>query len=41
VGLTNTSERLSYLYGADHAFTLRTLDEGGVLVSIDLPLRRA
>lgn len=41
VGLTNTSERLRYLYGADHAFTLRTLDEGGLLISIDLPLKRA
>ncbi len=40
VGLTNTSERLRYLYGADHSFTLRTLDEGGLLISIDLPLRR-
>lgn len=41
VGLTNTAERLRYLYGADHAFTLRTLEEGGLLVSIDLPFRRA
>jgi two-component system LytT family sensor kinase len=40
VGLTNTAERLRYLYGKDHSFTLRTLDEGGLLVSIDLPLRR-
>jgi signal transduction histidine kinase len=41
VGLTNTAERLRYLYGKDHSFTLRTLDEGGLLVSIDLPFRRA
>jgi signal transduction histidine kinase len=40
VGLTNTAERLRYLYGNDHAFTLRTLDEGGLLVSLDLPFRR-
>lgn len=40
VGLTNTAERLRYLYGKDHSFTLRTLDEGGLLVSIDLPFRR-
>jgi hypothetical protein len=40
VGLTNTAERLRYLYGADHSFTLRTLGEGGLLVSLDLPFRR-
>jgi LytS/YehU family sensor histidine kinase len=40
VGLTNTAERLRYLYGKDHSFTLRTLEEGGLLVSIDLPFRR-
>jgi sensor histidine kinase YesM len=40
VGLTNSAERLRYLYGQDHSFTLRTLDEGGLLVSLDLPFRR-
>jgi two-component system LytT family sensor kinase len=41
VGLTNTSQRLRYLYGDDHTFDLRTVDGGGLVVSIDLPLRRA
>lgn len=41
VGLANTTERLRYLYGRDHTFTLRTLDAGGLLVDIDLPLKRA
>jgi LytS/YehU family sensor histidine kinase len=41
VGLKNTSERLRYLYGSDHTFTLRTLEGGGLLVSLDLPFRRA
>jgi len=40
VGLTNTAERLRYLYGADHSFTRRTLAESGFLVSLDLPFRR-
>lgn len=41
VGLSNTSERLKYLYGADHAFQLKTLEGGGLLVAIDLPFRRS
>jgi two-component system, LytTR family, sensor kinase len=41
VGLRNTSERLRYLYGDDHAFALRPLDGGGLLVAIDLPFRRS
>jgi hypothetical protein len=41
VGLRNTSERLKYLYGADHSFQLKTLDGGGLLVAIDLPFRRS
>jgi sensor histidine kinase YesM len=41
VGLTNTRERLGYLYGADHRFELVTLDSGGLLVSIDVPFRKA
>jgi len=40
VGLTNTAERLRYLFGNDHSLALRTLDEGGLLVSLDLPFRR-
>jgi LytS/YehU family sensor histidine kinase len=41
VGLRNTAERLSYLYGDDHRFDLNTLEGGGLLVAIDLPLRRS
>ena len=41
VGLKNTAERLRYLYGKDHAFDLRSLDGGGLLVTIDLPFRRS
>ena len=41
VGLRNTSERLKYLYGADHSFQLKTLDGGGLEVAIDLPFRRS
>jgi hypothetical protein len=41
IGLSNTRQRLSYLYGPDHAFDLRTLEGGGLLVSIDLPFRRS
>jgi len=41
VGLRNTAERLKYLYGADHSFDLKALDGGGLLVAIDLPLKRS
>ena len=41
VGLTNSSERLKYLYGADHTFDLQTLDGGGLLVAIELPFQRS
>src|SRR5688572_27777571 len=41
VGLSNTSERLKYLYGTDHTFALETLDGGGLLVAIDLPFKRS
>ena len=40
VGLRNTAERLSYLYGDDHRFDLQGLEGGGLLVAIDLPLKR-
>lgn len=40
VGLRNTIERLKYLYGSGHTFDLKTLDDGGLLVAIDLPFRR-
>ena len=41
VGLTNTADRLKYLYGADHTFQLKTTDAGGLLVAIDVPFRRS
>jgi signal transduction histidine kinase len=41
VGLRNTAERLKYLYGSGHTFDLKTLDDGGLLVAIDLPFRRS
>ena len=41
VGLRNTSERLRYLFGADHRFELKTVGDGGLLVAIDLPFRRS
>ena len=41
VGLRNTAERLTYLYGNDHSFDLKTLDGGGLLVAIDLPFRQS
>jgi signal transduction histidine kinase len=41
VGLRNTAERLEYLYGAGHTFTLKTLDDGGLQVAIELPFRRS
>jgi signal transduction histidine kinase len=37
VGLKNTSERLRYLYGDDHVFSLTAIDGGGLLVAIELP----
>lgn len=39
VGLTNTRARLERLHGADHRFTVRDVDGGGVEVELDLPLR--
>lgn len=41
VGLRNTSERLRYLYGSDYTFNLTTPESGGLLVVIDLPLRKS
>ncbi len=37
VGLANIRERLENLYGADHDFSLRNADEGGLLASITIP----
>ena len=39
VGLGATRERLTRIYGAQHAFLIRELPEGGTEVSISLPLR--
>ena len=39
IGLANTRARLEQLYGAEHRFTLANLDEGGVLVRMEFPLR--
>ena len=41
VGLSNTRARLDRLYGADHRFVFDHGPAGGVLVEIELPLRRA
>jgi anti-sigma regulatory factor (Ser/Thr protein kinase) len=40
IGLSNTRERLRYLYGDTHTFDVRTLDDGGVRVSISFPFQR-
>lgn len=41
IGLRNTVERLTYLYGADHTFDLRTQADGGLLVSLRIPFQRS
>jgi two-component system LytT family sensor kinase len=41
VGLTNIRSRLEQLYGAEHRFRLVNRGEGGVLVQIGIPFRRA
>ena len=41
VGLHNVRGRLQRLYGNDHRFTLDLAEDGGCLVSIDLPFQRA
>ena len=40
VGLTNTRVRLATLYPGRHVFSLERAKEGGVLVRIEIPLRR-
>lgn len=39
LGLANAKERLKQLYGAKHKFDLRNVEEGGALVSLEIPLR--
>ena len=41
IGHANTEERLKTLYGDDHRFSLRWLEEGGCEATIELPLRKA
>jgi sensor histidine kinase YesM len=41
VGLTNVRSRLEQLYNGEHRFELENQAEGGVLVRITLPFRRA
>jgi two-component sensor histidine kinase len=40
LGLTNTRERLAFLYGEHHGFELRDAKGGGVRVEVTIPLRR-
>jgi signal transduction histidine kinase len=37
VGLSNTAERLSQLYGEAHGFSLQTAEAGGLLVRVEVP----
>ncbi|MCF8241364.1 MAG: histidine kinase [Melioribacteraceae bacterium] len=37
VGLSNTIERLEKLYGDQHSFTWENLEEGGLLLNIEIP----
>jgi two-component system LytT family sensor kinase len=40
IGLTNTRDRLAFLYGDRHRFELRDAVGGGVRVEVSIPLRR-
>jgi signal transduction histidine kinase len=40
VGLRNTRERLQELYGADHSFSLRAADDGGVVAEVIVPFHK-
>ena len=39
LGLSNTRARLVQLYGSDHRFDMRRSENGGVAVTLDIPLR--
>jgi two-component system sensor histidine kinase AlgZ len=41
IGLANTAERLTALYGEDHRFHLEGLEAGGCIVTVEIPLRRS
>jgi sensor histidine kinase YesM len=41
VGLANIQSRLEQLYGGEHRFELGDHPDGGFVVRISLPLRRA
>jgi sensor histidine kinase YesM len=41
IGLGTTRERLDQLYGGDHHFSIQVRPQGGTVVIIDLPIRKA
>jgi LytS/YehU family sensor histidine kinase len=41
LGISTTQERLQQIYGADHGFTIRDVDDGGVTAELVLPYRLA
>jgi hypothetical protein len=41
VGLSNTEQRLTYLFGDDYSLELRPVASGGLVVSLELPFKRS
>jgi two-component system, LytTR family, sensor kinase len=41
IGLANTAERLTALYGEDHRFTMESPKTGGCIATLEIPLRRS
>jgi LytS/YehU family sensor histidine kinase len=39
IGLRNAKNRLTQLYGEDHRFDLRSADDGGTIVALEIPYR--